>query len=60
VKQIHMSMATIETPADLEHGEVVEAIRLGGPKDGDTIGFYRVELGGRGEITLHPLQVTKN
>ena len=37
-------MNETETPSDLHDGERVEAIRLGGPRDGDRIGTYVVRV----------------
>jgi len=53
MRQITMSLEEVETPIDLQDGELVEAIRLGGPRDGDTIGFFEVQRIGD-EITLNP------
>ena len=31
----------VMAPLDLEDGELIEAIRLGGPRDGESLGYFR-------------------
>jgi len=59
VRQVFMGLDETETPADLQDGETVEAIRLGGPRDGGRIGYFVVELLGDGEVRLRPLDDAK-
>lgn len=42
LRQVQMSMNEIEVPADAVDGERLEVIRLGGPRDGDRIGYATV------------------
>ena len=49
---IGMSMDIITTPADIQDGEVLPAIRVGGPRDGDLIGYATVTLEMDGAISL--------
>ncbi len=44
LRRVYVAMDETETPSDLRDGERVEAIRLGGPRDGDRIGIYVVRL----------------
>ena len=53
VRQVFMGIHETETPADLEDGETVEVIRLGGPRDGGRIGYFVVELLADG-VQLNP------
>ncbi len=53
LRRIFISMEEIETPTYLSDGEVVEAIRLGGPRDGDVFGYFKVERTGD-DLTLQP------
>ena len=52
-RQIFVGLRETETPSDLKDGERVELIRLGGPRDGDRIGYAIVEKRQDGGITLH-------
>ena len=47
-RRIYVGLEETETPDDLKEGEVVEAIRLGGPRDGSVMGRYRVHFEGEG------------
>jgi len=44
LRRVYVAMDETETPSDLRDGERVDAIRLGGPRDGDRIGVYIVRL----------------
>ena len=48
-----MGLRETETPSDLKDGERVEIFRLGGPRDGDRIGYAIVEKRQDGGVTLH-------
>ncbi len=53
VRQVYMGLRETETPSDLKDGERVEIFRLGGPRDGDRIGYAIVEKRQDGGVTLH-------
>lgn len=52
MKQVHMSLESTEVPADVEDGERVELIRLGGPRDGGRIGYATVRVLHDGALEL--------
>ena len=46
MRQVHfvgVEDMALEAPPDLRDGEIVEAIRVGGPRDGRSMGIFQVE-----------------
>jgi hypothetical protein len=52
VRRIYTELEGSETPTDLRDGEMVEAIRRGGPRDGAIMGRFRVLNDEQIQLTL--------
>jgi hypothetical protein len=52
VKRLRISLETMESDEELEPGDLVELVRLGGPRDGAVMGEGRIIAAADGGIEL--------
>jgi hypothetical protein len=53
MRRIYMEKEWCEFPADVRDGEVLEIIRRGGPRDGDSMGYGRIATNADGSVGVH-------